>query len=111
MSSRKVETEQDQCADCGLSLEIAAVTLRFFQKPATLFVCPNCARVQADCPNSTRVRVSAWVGALERKSITASRDLAPRAVHSTGNRMIRGMATPLTESPPSNTEISPDLTN
>jgi predicted RNA-binding Zn-ribbon protein involved in translation (DUF1610 family) len=87
-----VETERDQCPDCGLSLEIAAVRLSFFQKAAALFVCPNCARVQADCP--TRVRVSDWLGGQDRKkSIAASVDLAPRdrkSAHPAGSRIVAG---------------------
>jgi len=103
VSLRTVETEQDQCPECRLALEIAAVRFSFFQRPATLLVCPNCALMRADCPAPMRVRVSDWIGAqIRKKSISAGREVAAPDRNSsrpTGGRMGRGApATPLTKS-------------
>ena len=85
-----VETELDQCPDCGDSLEIAAVRVSFFRRTAMLFVCPNCGLMRAD--SSARNSISDWIAALDRtKSIAASRDLKlgdPTPIHPAGSQIV-----------------------
>ena len=86
-----VETDLDQCLDCGCSLEIATVKFGFFNRTAMLLVCPGCGLARADSPK--RVSIREWVAALRRKnSIAASRGLIrgdPIPVRSAGGRILR----------------------
>lgn len=90
-----VETDLDQCPDCGCSLEIATVKFRFFHRTAMLFVCPGCGLTRAD--TAKRVGVREWVAALRRKNpIAASRDRIPGGpipVRSAGSRIPRDTST------------------
>ena len=64
----------DHCPDdCSLPFEIAAVSLRFFRKPAMLSVCPNCGLMRTDgC--ETRLTIRDRLDALDKKlAIGASR--------------------------------------
>jgi hypothetical protein len=64
--------ELDHCPDCSLPLEIAAVSLRFFRKPAMLSVCPNCGLMRTD--GKARLTIRDRLDALDKKlAIEASR--------------------------------------
>jgi hypothetical protein len=72
-------TEQDKldhCPDCGLPLEIAAVSLSFFRKAAMLLVCPNCGLTRTDgC--EARIPIRDRLDALDRKFAIAASRLLP----------------------------------
>jgi hypothetical protein len=79
--------ELDHCPDCRLPFEIAAVSLRFFRKPAMLSVCPNCGLMRTDgC--EARLTIRDRLDALDKKlAIGASRLLPlgePKASDASG---------------------------
>ena len=98
MNWHTIETELDQCPNCGLSLEIAAVRFSFFRRTAMLFVCPNCGLMRADSP--ARDSISDWIAALDRKK-SIDRDLKlgdPPPIHPAGSQIVFDTsATPATK--------------
>ena len=70
------QEELDHCPDCSLPLEIAAVRLSFFRKPAILFVCPRCGLMRTD-GYAARISVRDRVTALDRKLAIAASRLLP----------------------------------
>jgi hypothetical protein len=71
-----VETELDQCPNCSLSLEIAAVRFSFFRRTAMLLVCPNCGLMRED--SSTRNSISDWPRLIEKILSTATENWVTR---------------------------------
>src|ERR1700691_2053214 len=67
----------DHCPDdCSLPFEIAAVSLRFFRKPAMLSVCPNCGLMRTDgC--ETRLTIRDRIDDLDKKLAIGARRLLP----------------------------------